>query len=187
VRDHGRSEQSPTSRSYLDGLRQTQFETQVDVIELDTRRPPAVVAEALGSFGDLLHIARVRRQRRTGEPLMVTDAWLPAELADTLTEPALRRAPLYELLAEAGVVVDRVRHEITAEIAGPRNAQLLDTAIGAALLRVNRLAFVTGAPHHQLSVLMSPNRSRVLLSQSVDELDAAFGLTIAHDVRRDSR
>ena len=184
VRDHGRSEQSPTDRSYLDGLRQAQFETQVDVVELQVRRPPAVVAEALGASGDLLHIVRVRRQRRTGEPLMVTDAWLPAGLADTLTESALRRTPLYELLPDAGIRVDRVRHEITAEIAGPRNAQLLDTAIGAALLRANRLAFVAGAPHHQLSVLLSPSRSRVLLSQSVDELDAAFGLTIAHDVRR---
>src|SRR5271156_845667 len=65
VRDHGRSEQSPTGRSYLDGLRQIQFETQVDVVELATRRPPAVVAQALGA-GDLLHIVRVRRQRRTG-------------------------------------------------------------------------------------------------------------------------
>ena len=27
---------------------------------------------------ELLHIVRVRRQRRTGEPLMVTDVWLPA-------------------------------------------------------------------------------------------------------------
>jgi GntR family transcriptional regulator len=50
--------------------------------------------------------------------------------------------------------------------------------------RVNRLAFVADAPHHQLSVLLVPSRSRVLLSQSVDELDAAFGLTIAHDARR---
>jgi len=186
VRDHGRSEQSPTDRSYLDGLRQAQFETQVDVLELQARRPPPVIAEALGASGDLLHIVRLRRQRRTGEPLMVTDAWLPVGLADTLTESALRRTPLYELLPDAGIRVDRVRHEITAEIAGPRNAQLLDTAIGAALLRVNRLAFVAGAPHHQLSVLLSPSRSRVLLSQSVDELDAAFGLTIAHDVRRDA-
>jgi GntR family transcriptional regulator len=187
VRDHGRTEESPAGRSYLDGLRQTQFETEVDVVELHTRRPPAVVAEGLGAAGDLLHIVRVRRQRRTGEPLMVTDAWLPAELADTFTESALRRTPLYELLSAAEITVDCVRHEITAEIAGPRNAQLLDTPIGAALLRVNRLAYVAGEPHHQLSVLLSPNRSRVLLSQSVDELDAAFGLTIAHDVRRDSR
>ena len=99
----------------------------------------------------------------------------------------MRRTPLYEFLSYAGITVERVRHEITAEIAGPRNAQLLDTAIGAALLRVNRLAFVADAPHHQLSVLLSPNRSRVLLSQSADELDAAFGLAITHDVRRESR
>jgi GntR family transcriptional regulator len=118
---------------------------------------------------------------------MVSEAWLPNELADTLTESALRQTPLYELLSNAGTVVDRVRHEITAEIAGPRNARLLDTAIGAALLRVNRLAFVADLPHHYLSILLSPNHSRVLMSQSAAELETGDGLAIAHDVRRDSR
>ena len=187
VRQHGPADVSSAGRSYMQGLRQTQFETEVDVVELGTRRPPRAIAEALETSGELLQIVRVRRQRRTGEPLMVTDAWLPAQLADTLTESALRRVPLYELLADAGVVADRVRHEITAEIAGPRNAHLLDTAIGAALLRVNRLAFVADAPHHHLSILLSPNRSRVLLSQTAHELEIADGLTIAHDVRRDLR
>ena len=186
VRQHGPADVSSAGRSYMEGLRQTQFETEVDVVELGTRRPPRRVAEALETSGELLHIVRVRRQRRTGEPLLVSDAWLPTELADTLTESALRRVPLYELLSDAGVVTDRVRHEITAEIAGPRNAQLLDTAIGAALLRINRLVFVADAPHHHLSVLLSPNRSRVLLSQTADEMEMADGLTIAHDVGRGS-
>jgi GntR family transcriptional regulator len=78
-----------------------------------------------------------------------------------------------------------MQHEITAEIAGPRNAHLLDTAIGTALLRVNRLAFVAGRPHHYLSILLSPNRSRVLISQSATELETGDGLAIAHDVRRE--
>ena len=186
VRQHGPADVSSAGRSYMEGLRQTQFETEVDVVELGTRRPPRRVAEALETSGELLHIVRVRRQRRTGEPLLVSDAWLPTELADTLTESALRRVPLYELLSDAGVVTDRVRHEITAEIAGPRNAQLLDTAIGAALLRINRLVFVADAPHHHLSVLLSPNRSRVLLSQTAVEMEMADGLTIAHDVGRGS-
>jgi GntR family transcriptional regulator len=186
VRQHGPADVSSAGRSYMEGLRQTQFETEVDVVEVGTRRPPRTLADALETPGELLHIVRVRRQRRTGEPLMVSDAWLPADLAGTLTEPALRRAPLYELLSDAGIVVDRVRHEITAEIAGPRNAHLLDTAIGAALLRVNRLVFVADAPHHHLSVLLSPNRSRVLLSQTADEMEMADGLTIAHDVGRGS-
>jgi GntR family transcriptional regulator len=184
VREHGPADVSPTGRSYMAGLRQSQFETEVDVVELGTRRPPRAIAEALETSGELLHILRVRRQRRTGEPLMVTEAWLPGELTDALTESALRRVPLYQLLSDAGIVMDRVRHEITAEIAGPRNAHLLDTAIGAALLRVNRLVFVADAPHHHLSVLLSPNRSRLLLSQSAAELEMADGLTIAHDVAR---
>ncbi len=187
VRRHAASEAVSAGRSYMDGLRQTQFETEVDVVELDTRRPPRPIAEILGGSGELLHIVRVRRQRRTGEPLLVTEAWLPPQLADTLTESALLRAPLYQLLPAAGVVVDRVQHEITAEIAGPRNARLLDTAIGAALLRLNRLAYVAGAPHHHLSVLLSPNRSRVVMDQSAAELEIGDGFAITHDVRRESR
>jgi GntR family transcriptional regulator len=193
VREHGPAEPTDVSDvlragcSYMDGLRQSQFETEVEVVELGARRPPRSIGEALGTSGELLHIVRVRRQRRTGEPLIVSDAWLPNELADTLTESALLRSPLYELLSDAGVVMDRVQHEITAEIAGPRNAHLLDTAIGAALLRLNRLVSVAGAPHHQLSVLLSPSRSRVVMSQSAAELETGDGLAITHDVRRESR
>ncbi|WP_262490891.1 GntR family transcriptional regulator [Mycobacterium simiae] len=183
VRERGPANQPTPSRSYLDGLRQTQFETEVEIIELGVRRAPPSVAEALQTSADLLHVVRLRRQRRTGEPLIVSDVWLPATLADALTEATLRRKPLFELLKGQGVTVDRVRHEITAEIAGPRNAQLLDIAIGAALLRINRLIFAAGAAHHYQSVLLSPTRSRVLLSQSSDELEAADGLAIAHDVR----
>ena len=36
-----------------------------------------------------LFVLRLRRERRTGEPLMITEAWLPVELADTVTEEAL--------------------------------------------------------------------------------------------------
>jgi GntR family transcriptional regulator len=193
VREHGPAEPTDVSdvlragRSYMDGLRQSQFETEVEVVELGARRPPRSIGEALGTSGELLHIVRVRRQRRTGEPLIVSDAWLPNELAELLTESALLRSPLYELLSDAGVVMDRVQHEITAEIAGPRNAHLLDTAIGAALLRLNRLVSVAGAPHHQLSVLLSPSRSRVVMSQSAAELETGDGLAITHDVRRGSR
>ncbi|MGD1237970.1 GntR family transcriptional regulator [Mycobacterium seoulense] len=176
------SDASGAGRSFMQGLRQAQFETKVEVVEIGKRRPPRAIGEALGTSDELLQVVRVRRQRRTDEPLMVTEAWLPPELADALTEPELRRAPLYELLSEAGVAVDRVRHEITAEIAGPRNAHLLDTAIGAALLRVNRVAFVAGAPHHCVSTVLSPSRSRLLLSQTADEMETGDSLRIAHDV-----
>jgi GntR family transcriptional regulator len=186
VRQHGPSDEVPVGGTYMDGLRQAQFQTSVDVVEHDLRIPPSPIGDALGVTTEMLHILRVRRERRTREPLMVTEAWLPTDLADPLSASALRRTPLYELLAAAGVVIDRMQHEITAEIAGPRNARLLNTAIGSALLRVNRLVFVAGSPHHYVSILLSPNRSRVLMSQTAAELQTGEGLAIAHDVRRGS-
>ncbi|ODR09730.1 GntR family transcriptional regulator [Mycobacterium sherrisii] len=188
VCEHGSTTLAAACGSYLDGLRQAQFETEVEVLELDPRRrPPRFVADALQTSEELLQIVRLRRQRRTGEPLIITEAWLPSALAERLTVPALQREPLYELLSGLGVVVQRVQHEITAEIAGPRSAHLLDTAIGAALLRVNRVAFVADQPHHYLSIVLSPSRSRVLMTQSAAELETGGGFAIAHDVRRDPR
>jgi GntR family transcriptional regulator len=181
VRDQPPSRRNAGGGSFMDELRQTEFETEVDVIELDSRTVPKAIADQLGRER-ALHILRVRRERRTSEPLMITEAWLPDDLSDTVTEDVLSRAPLYRLLADAGIELDRVQHEITAEIAGPRNAQLLNTAIGSALIRVNRLAFANGQPHHYLSILLSPNRSRVLLAQSAAELEAGEGMAIAHDV-----
>jgi GntR family transcriptional regulator len=186
VRRRDPSAPPPQSGSYMDGLRQTQFETEAQVVEFDRRVPPLAVAAKVSFEGDALHILRVRRERRTAEPLMVTEAWLPVGLADTIDEETLVHTPLYGALSDAGITVDRMDHEITAEIAGPRTAQLLDTAIGAALLRVNRVAYAAGAAHHFVSILLSPNRSRILLSQSAEELETGDGMAIAHDVRRET-
>jgi GntR family transcriptional regulator len=186
VRQRDRADEATPVGSYMDGLRQTQFQTSIDVVEHDLRTPPSSIGAALGVTAEMLHILRVRRERRTREPLMITEAWLPTDLADPLSSAALRRTPLYELLSNAGVVVDRMQHEITAEIAGPRNARLLNTAIGSALVRVNRLAFVAGMPHHHVSILLSPNRSRVLIDQTAEELHTGDGFVLAHDVRRGS-
>jgi GntR family transcriptional regulator len=182
VRDQAPWRRNAGGGSFMDELRQTEFETEVDVIELGVRTVPKAIAGQLGCER-ALHVLRLRSERRTSEPLMITEAWLPDDLSGTITEDALSRAPLYRLLADAGVKLDRVQHEITAEIAGPRNAQLLNTAIGSALMRVNRLAFANARPHHWLSILLSPNRSRVLLTQSAAELEAGDGMSIAHDVR----
>jgi GntR family transcriptional regulator len=169
--------------SYLDEMRQAQFETEVDVIELGVSTFPRNVAERLDSVDQGLHVLRLRRERRTGEPLMITEAWLPIGLCDTVTEPALARAPLYQLLSDSGVVLERFEHEVTAEIAGPRTAGLLSTAIGSPLIRVNRVAFAAGAPHHFLAITMSPSRSRVVITQGL-ESDSDTLLGIAHDVLR---
>ncbi len=170
--------------SYLDNMRQVQFETEVDVIEWGIRAVPPAVGVRWDHRHDALHVLRVRRERRTGEPLMMTDAWLPADLADVVTESTLAHAPLYQLMSDAGVNLEYLEHEMTAEMAGPRTASLLGTTIGAPLIRVNRVAFAAGARHHVLSVAMSPNRSRVVMKQNSMDADAGTTLSVKHDVHR---
>jgi GntR family transcriptional regulator len=51
------------------------------------------------------------------------------------------------------------------------------------LIRVNRVTFAAGAPHHYLSILLSPTRSRVVLTQTM-EPGSGSELAIAHDVLR---
>src|ERR1700752_4465586 len=48
VREHDPADPSSMSGSSLDGLRQMQFQTKVDVVELGVRRPPRAVADQLG-------------------------------------------------------------------------------------------------------------------------------------------
>jgi GntR family transcriptional regulator len=183
VTEHPSIRQRDTGGSFMDELRQVEFETEVDVIEIGVRALPRPVADRLNSRDRGLHVLRLRRERRTGEPLMITEAWLPVELASAVTQPALATTPLYRLLSDAGVHLERLEHELTAEIAGPRTASLLGTVIGAPLIRIERVAFAAGAPHHVLSMVLSPNRSRVVVNQSAAELESGSGMAIAHDVR----
>jgi len=167
--------------SYLEGLHKTQFETDVEVVELGPQTAaPAVVDQVLGP-GEKLHVVRLRRERRTREPLMITEAWLPMALAGRITARALRKSALYELLSLEGVALDRIDNELTAELASPATARLLDVPLSSALIRVNRLAYADGQPHHILTVILTPTRSRVLISHGTSDPQGA--VTIAHDIR----
>jgi GntR family transcriptional regulator len=140
------------------------------------------VAARLNSRDDALYVLRVRRERTTGEPLVVTEAWLPEDLGDVVTESSLTRAPLHRLIVDAGVTLQRLEHEMTAEIACPRNASMLGTAIGSPVIRTSRVAFVDDVPHHLISNAMSPNRSRVVVNQTAMDADAGVTMCVAHDV-----
>lgn len=169
--------------SYMDELRRVELETEVEVLDFGIRGVPRSVTERLGPRDRMLYALRLRRGRRTAEPLMMTEVWLPVELAEAVTEEGLVARPLYQLLEDAGVSLERLDHELTAEIAGPRSATLLGTPIGSPVIRVNRVAYADRTPHHVMSMTLSPNRSRVVLNQTAEEVHAGGGLAIAHDVR----
>jgi GntR family transcriptional regulator len=70
-------------------------------------------------------------------------------------------------------------------MADPLRARLLQTAIGAALLRINRFVFdQEQAPVQVQALYLSPQRSRILMDIPAEHLDTATSGLMAHDLPR---
>lgn len=98
-----------------DALDKAHRETVVRVVEVAQRRPSADVRAALQLPDDaeLLYVLRVPSDE--SRPLIVSEAWLPADLVDVVTPDALQRKPLYQLLDRPGPIIQ----EVSAEVADP--------------------------------------------------------------------
>lgn len=115
---------------------------------------------------------------------MLTDAWGPERLGRKLTEAALRRKALYEILMAQGIEFGRLIPEISAEAADPYRAALLKTKVSSPLIRLTRLLHdQQDRPIQHLTVIMTPERSRVLMDISGDKINALSAGHIAPDPR----
>jgi GntR family transcriptional regulator len=174
----------PASLTIMGALRQTQLETTVEVIELNQRPAPIRVARALDTHPQAPVVYVLRLRSHDAEPLMITEAWLPIRLADHITLDGLQQHALYELMEQAGVTLGRVTQELTAEIADPVRARLLQVDIGSPLLRINRVVQdISAEPVQYLTIYASPQRSRILTDVPSTEINTATTGVLAHDVR----
>ena len=168
---------------HLAELKKTHLETQVELLELSTRKPPPAVRDALGlgAADDALDVLRLRRHGR--RPLVVTESWLPMRFAAAVSRAALRDRALHELMLATGVRFGRVIQDVSAERADPRVAAWLDTEIGAPILRLIRLVHDRrGRPIQYLVVRLSPERSRLVMEISSGDADSISAGYVAHDV-----
>jgi GntR family transcriptional regulator len=168
---------------HLAEMKKAHLETQVELLELATRKPPPAVRDALGltADDDALDVLRLRRHGR--QPLVVTESWLPMRFAAAVSRAALRDRALHELMLATGVRFGRVIQDVSAERADPRVAAWLDTEIGAPILRLIRLVHDRrGQPIQYLVVRLSPERSRLVMEISSGDADALGAGYVAHDV-----
>jgi GntR family transcriptional regulator len=114
---------------------------------------------------------------------MVTEAWLPMRFSEAVTAAALKKKALFEILLGAGVTFGRANQELSAEAADPATARLLDTAIGAPILRITRVLHdAAGAPVQHLTARLTPERSRVVMDIPASDVDTLSAGYVAHDV-----
>lgn len=99
--------------------------------------PEEVMALGLGA-GD--RVARLERVRRSdGVPLAIERASLPTSV---LPDPEAVEVSLYALLEKTGLRPVRAVQRISAANLGPRDAELLGVAPGAAGLRIERIGYL---------------------------------------------
>jgi GntR family transcriptional regulator len=174
----------------VEALHRTQEKTTVAVIELDQRTPPVSIAEALKLPRDAAAVYVLRVRHLGASPLLVTEAWLPSRLASrALTRERLQNRALYDILTRScGVTFGRVLQEVSAELADPVRARLLEVGIGSPLLRIERLSHDhRGRPVQHLTISASPDRARIVTEYAAEEVDTVASGIITHCKRTLSR
>jgi GntR family transcriptional regulator len=168
---------------FLDSLRQISDETKVEVLSLERQEAGGDIAHLLNveEATPLLHAMRLRR--KASVPVMITEAWVPEACIGEVKRADLEKQPMFELLMERGIRFDRVVQEFTAIAASPEHARLLQVPPGQPLVGINRLIYdEQQQPVQYLTVVMSPERSRVLMDIAIGAMNTLAAGTIVHDV-----
>ncbi len=169
--------------SLLESLRKAARETQVKVIQVNQQEaPPDIAAQLRLAQGErALHALRLRSIDQ--RPVMLTDAWIPAALGTGVSASSLKKHALYELLMKQGVRFGSVVQEITAQLADPQFAGLLNVEVGSPLLKLIRLMHDhKNAPVLHNTIYITPERSRILMDVQGDSVNTLSAGQIVHDL-----
>lgn len=172
------------SLTLIDSLRQAAIDTQVQVLQVENTVAPRDVAAMLqlAPGEKAVHALRLRSIGDT--PVMLTDAWVPADLGKRVTIHSLRQKALYEILLEQGLKFGRVIQEITAEVSDPVRARLLQTEVGMPLLKIVRVIHdLQARPVQFITVTMTPERSRILMDIPGSTVNTLSAGQFVHEVQ----
>jgi GntR family transcriptional regulator len=139
-----RSEPSPVEASLsgnIENLVALGLETEVTVIEFGYGRAPAGVCAAMACAPDTVMQRAVRIRSLDGRPFSHLVTWLPEEIGRTFDRDMLGTTPILKLIEQAGHSIATAKQTISACLATPDVAALLEVEPGSALLSVHRVVF----------------------------------------------
>ena len=150
--------------------------TRVDVVEFGYGPANDEEADALQVEAGAEVQRSVRVRSHEAGPFSVLTAVVPGALGHTYQPAELSGSPLLSLLERAGVTVDRAQQVITATLATHPVAGLLDTEVGAALIKLQRVVVDTdGRPVEYLTALYRPDRYRLEMVLTSAETVSSLG------------
>lgn len=123
----------------IDSLVTMGLETQVELLDVTDLSAPGDVADLMDLKPGALVQRATRLRKLQGEPFSYLITYVPADIAARYTRAQLASEPLLKLLDRAGAQAAEAEQTITATGAEPAIAQALRIAIGAPLLRIQRV------------------------------------------------
>jgi DNA-binding GntR family transcriptional regulator len=125
--------------SLFDDLKRTGQKPTTEVLEFrhGAADPDAAEALDLPAGVNVYHFTRLRCVG--GKPLALMENWVRDDITE-ITEDGLRKLGLYQILRDAGVNFRLATQRIGATVADKRQAGLLETTPGSALVTMERTA-----------------------------------------------
>lgn len=117
------------------------LETDVVLIASAFVAAPPDVCALMGAPNGTTMQRAVRVRSLKGVPFSHLTTWLPEEIGRSFSEDEMRQQPLLALIERAGHRVTRAQQSISAKLAAPEVADLLQIEPGAPLLAVRRRVF----------------------------------------------
>jgi GntR family transcriptional regulator len=154
---------APPIRANVEGLIENLMamglKTQVKLMEFDYETASPDVARALKLEPGAEVQRAVRLRFLTDGPFSYLTTYVPASIGRQFGRKELEREPLLGLLERCGVKIGGAEQTISATLADTRVAPLLQTAIGAPLLRIMRVVHDReGVPVEYITGLYRPDR-----------------------------
>lgn len=133
---------------------------------------PEPIRDSLGHYGERgLYQRAVRVRRADDKPVMQVVSWVPEAIGRYWTAEDLAAMPVKALIMRAGIKLTGGTQLTSAILCEPGVAQRLDVAVGAPLLRVERLLFDdAGETHAYVELVARPDRFKLRMDLGVDDV-----------------
>jgi GntR family transcriptional regulator len=161
VRERGRGTRvnfaapAPAIRSSVEGLIENLLamglKTKVELLDFAYVDPSAEVARALRCDPGAKVQRAVRVRRLEGAPFSHLTTFVPEDVGRSYNRRELRATPMLALLERSGVVISSAEQTISATLADPKVAPLLEVEVGSPLLRISRI--VSNQPNRQVEYI----------------------------------
>lgn len=149
----------------LENLLAMGLKTRVQVVafEYEPAAPDVAAALQIAPGTEVQRAVRVRSLE--AGPFSYLTTYVPADIGRKFSRAELAREPLLSLLEKSGVTVGSAEQMVSATLADAAVAPLLETAVGAPLLRISRVVQEgSGRPVEYIVGLYRPDRYQFRMS-----------------------